>query len=127
MTLSLLIPMAAFAAAAVARTRKWIYVPLVFLAFPAPAVATVVGAIALAWLARRYAADARPIATAILAGLALVGWFVGSGPSLQGYGLFSLLWILTGLAVTAAAFIRATANATNSAPAQQPASDPVPA
>lgn len=126
MTLSLLIPMAALAAAAGACTRKWIYVPLVGIAFPAPAVATVVGAIALAWLARHYAASASRLATAILAGLALVGWFVGTGPSLRGYGLFSLLWILGGLAVTAATFIRATVSATNSAPAQQPATDPVP-
>ncbi|MDH6283944.1 hypothetical protein [Prescottella agglutinans] len=127
MTLSMLIPMAAFAAAAGARTRKWIYIPLVILAIPAPAVATVVGAIALAWLARHYAASASTIATTVLAGLALVGWFVGTGATLQGYGLFALLWILAGLAVTAATFIRATAKATNSATAQQSANDLVPA
>ena len=106
MTLSLIIPIAAFAAAAGIGARKWPYVPVVLLALPAPAVATVLASIALAWIARRYAADARPIAASVLAVVALVGWFTGTGPSLQGYGAFSLLLILAGLTLTAVSLIR---------------------
>lgn len=109
MTLSLIIPIAAFTAAAGIGARKWIYAPLVLLALPAPAVATVLASIALAWLARRYAADARPIASSILSTVALAGWFTGTGPSLQGYGAFSLLLILAGLALTAVSLIRVIA------------------
>ncbi|MBX4171210.1 hypothetical protein RBB84_18835 [Rhodococcus sp. D-6] len=108
MTLSLIIPMAAFVAAAGIGARKWLYVPLVLLAIPAPAVATVLASIALVWLARRYAANARPIASSILAAISLIGWFIGTGPSLQGYGAFSLLLILVGLALTAVSLIRIT-------------------
>ncbi|MCZ4589629.1 hypothetical protein O4328_39355 [Rhodococcus opacus] len=109
MTLSLIISIAAFAAAAGIGARKLIYIPLMLLAIPAPAVATVVASIALAWLARRYAAAARPIATTTLGVLALVGWFTGTGPSVQGYGAFSLLLILAGLALAAVSLIRAIA------------------
>lgn len=109
MTLSLIIPIAAFAAAAGIGARKWPYVLLVLLALPAPAVATVLASIALAWLARRYAADARPIAASVLAVVALVGWCTGTGPSLQGYGAFSLLLILAGLTLTAVSLIRVIA------------------
>ena len=109
MTLSLIIPIVAFAAAAGIGARKSLYVPLVLIALPAPTVAAVLASIALAWLARRYAAAARPIATSILAAVALVGWFTGTGPSLQGYGAFSLLLILAGLALTAVSLIRVIA------------------
>lgn len=69
---------------------------------PRPAVAS----ITLAWPARRYAADARPIAASVLAVVALIGWFTGTGPSLQGYGAFSLLLILASLTLTAVSLIR---------------------
>lgn len=108
MNLSLIIPMAAFVAAAGIGARKWLYVPLVLLAIPAPAVAPVLASIALVWLARRYATHARPIASSILAAISLIGWCIGTGPSLQGYGAFSLLLILAGLALTAVSLIRIT-------------------
>ncbi|ELB87604.1 hypothetical protein Rwratislav_38903 [Rhodococcus wratislaviensis IFP 2016] len=86
---------------------------------PRPAVATVVASIALAWLARRYAAAARPIATTTLGVLALVGWFTGTGPSVQGYGAFSLLLILAGLALAAVSLIRAIAAGMEFEPTQE--------
>lgn len=117
MTLSLIIPIAAAVAAAASGGRKWPYVLLVLAAFPAPAVATVIAAIALAWLARRYAADARPIAATVLANLAIIGWFVGTGPSLHGYGAFSLLFVLDGLLCTAVTAFRVIAAGMEPSPA----------
>ncbi|WP_072814634.1 hypothetical protein [Rhodococcus zopfii] len=112
MTLALIIPIATLIAAAGIGARKWIYVPLVILAFPAPAVATVIASISLAWLARRYAVAERPATAIVLAVTALIGWFIGTGPSLQGYGAFSLILIVPGLALTAASLIRVIATGT---------------
>lgn len=122
MTISMLIPIAAFVAASGASRRKWIYILLVILAIPAPAVAATVGAIALAWLARHYAAEARPVATATLVVLAVTGWVIGTSASFQGYGMFTLLWILAGLTATGVMFVRARAAA-----ADQPSSTTQPA
>lgn len=124
MTLSLIIPIAAAVAAAAVGGRKWSYVLLVLAAFPAPAAATVIAAIALAWLSRRYAANARPIAAmglASLASLAIIGWFVGTGPSLHGYGAFSLLFVLAGLLCTAVTAFRVITAEMEPVPASEPA------
>lgn len=121
MTLLLIIPIAAAIAAAAIGRRKWPYVLLVLAAFLAPELATVLAAIALAWIARSYAAAARPIAATVLANVAIIGWFVGTGPSLHGYGAFSLLFILPGLLWTAVTLFRVIAAGMEPAPAPEPA------
>lgn len=100
MSLGLLLPIITFVAAAHVDTRKWIYVPLTFLAMASPTVAGVTAAVALAWVARHYAAATRTLTAVALCLGALTAWAVLTGVTFNGWPFFALLFLLGGVLLT---------------------------
>lgn len=100
MSLGLALPIVAFVAAAHAGTRKWIYVPLALIGLASPTVAGVVAAVALAWIARHYAAAAQPLVAGAMCLGSLTAWGALTGVTFNGWPFFALLFLLGGILLT---------------------------